>query len=633
MPTTRSAPPQPKRVTDHAELLTMAINVNHNSEKAQKKLAPFFLNLLAEQAVEGEGRKLAHSVKSRVKPPEDIMGKIKRKRRRAKKGSPNWSYDPSHVTDGCGFRVVVLFQQDILLAVEQIIKMVKHEIPFRDNPIVPGGLIEAIIYTNSPQPNDVDGLPLQVREKLCKAGFATQTKPPENRKGGYSSVHFVVKVNIGGGNHGPVIPVEIQIRDIFEEAWCEIDHTLRYVNDREGEDTDIEEHWKRHLAVLKTAADGNSQHAALIKQTAIEFLKRRHATGQAPSQPIPSDSPTNLAERLAAEVPTSQKQKVIEAFKAMERARGTTDETVRATHFLEAAGAFGNVITELKANDSSKSTGDDRTVGYHLSMERAFCLQSTTDKQKQDEAIGIYQTIMEQWPNDAFATYRLAYLLRRRGDVARAEEIYRKGYELLASDTTIPAKSWLHAAMPRQLGFVLWGKTNERRGTKVDDEHRATLLEEAVHFTRLALKAAVQSDLGPAEEEKCINNLLYYLIKREELRTSPDRDTMTEITELVGRLRTMFPQTGVLTPHLLAMHTVMVAYTLLEDGTARRNIASDVGRGLFEMACARARRELQVHEVRSHLPESFHDVYDDVAAVLLGWPNPNINGRKGGHSS
>lgn len=527
----------------------------------------------------------------------------------------------------------MLFQQDILLAVEQIIKMVKHEIPFRDNPIVLGGLIEAIVYTNAPQPGDLDGLPRMVVDMLCKAGFAAQTKPPENRKGGYSSVHFVVQVNLGGSGHGSVIPVEIQIRDIFEEAWCEIDHTLRYVNDREGEDTDIEEHWRRHLAVLKTAADGNSQHAALIKQTAIEFLKRRRETGQAPSQPIPSESPANLAERLAAEVHGVQKQKVIEAFKAMERARGTADETVRAGHFIEAAAAFENVIAGLKAEDASRSAGDLRTVQYHLSMELAFCLQSTADKQKEEEAIAIYQAIVEQWPDDAFATYRLAYLLRRAGACEKAEELYRKGCELLAVDGTISEKSWLHSAMPRQLGFVLWGKTNERRGAKVDEEHRIALLEEAIRFTKLALEAVVRTELGQAEEEKCINNLLYYLTRREELRASPDADTMKEIRELVERLVAMFPRSGVLTPHLLAMHTVMVAYTLLEDSTARKNIASVVGRGLFEMACARARRELQVHEVRSHLPERLYDVYDDVAAVLLGWPNPNINGRKGGHSS
>jgi len=88
MATTHGTSRQPGRVTDPAELLTMSIRVNHDSDKAQKKLTPFFLNILAEQAVEGEGRKLAHSVKSRVKPPEDIMSKIKRKRRRAKKGTP-----------------------------------------------------------------------------------------------------------------------------------------------------------------------------------------------------------------------------------------------------------------------------------------------------------------------------------------------------------------------------------------------------------------------------------------------------------------------------------------------------------------------------------------------------------------
>ena len=416
----RGTLPKADRIEDHSRLLELAIKTNSASQSAFDRLQPLFTTL-SSVMVDGEGRKLAHSIKSRTKPTEDIIAKVARKRNGAEPESKNWSYDPTHVTDGCGWRIVVLFQQDILLVVEEIIKMLKHEKPYRDNPFIEDGLIEAVIYSNLPNAGqDSDGIPLKVTELLTKAGFNAAAQPPESRKGGYSSVHFVAKVEImGAGKSQPSIPVEIQVRDIFEEAWCEIDHTLRYVNDREAPTEDIDATWKRHLAALKTAADGNSQHAALIKQTAIETLKRRRATGHTPLAPVPADEPGGVADQIARHLPPNFAEPLAIAFRTMAQAQEASDDSVRAALFKETAEGFDVILGALSQGVLSREIVGTRTIFYKLKMELAFCLQSSEVTDNIKRAVSIYQEIRTTWPDDAFATYRLAYLSRRQ-EIGRA---------------------------------------------------------------------------------------------------------------------------------------------------------------------------------------------------------------------
>ncbi len=60
--------------------------------------------------------------------------------------------------------------------------------------------------------------------------FSIHGCSPEIHKYGYRSIHYIVKTKPGKRTYY----VEIQVRTIFEEAWSEIDHSVRYPYDLEN---------------------------------------------------------------------------------------------------------------------------------------------------------------------------------------------------------------------------------------------------------------------------------------------------------------------------------------------------------------------------------------------------------------
>lgn len=619
--------------TKERDLLPLANQVHQTSTIAGDLLKPT-MSVLEREVIEDEGRRVAHIIKSRIKPAEDIVEKVKRKRRGAKNGSKNFNYEPHHVTDGCGVRIVVLFQDDILVVTENIIKMLRHSSPYTDNPICKNeGLLEAVVYTNRP-PHEEGSIHVRVVEMLKAAGFTAETKTPENRKGGYSSVHFVVAVQCpqppssparrGQGACAPTprVPVEIQVRDIFEEAWCEIDHTLRYVNDRDGLlDSSMAMTWKPHLAALKTFADGCSQHASLIKQTAIEQAKNMARAIESPEKSRPSDPPVGLAVILKEALPPHLHPAVEDAAAGFESAQEAADDLIRAQLFREAADSFGELLKNA-GTEGAKALGG-RNVTYRLKMEQAFCLQSLDDQQALKQAQAIYREILDEWHDDAFAFYRLATLVRRAGELETARDLYVKGCAAIAVDHTLDAQSWLRCAMPRNLGLVYWNMAEE---SALQTDARIALLESAINATNSALVVGDRIGLDRLEISKCLNNLCYYHMRIGQLQGPEVSPGLSQkLRELAERLDREIPRDGVLSPYLYELHSLMLAWQYLKEEGAMRKTSSDLGRGLYEMARGRARKPtLPVDEVRTHLPHNLLDVYDDVARILFGvTPPPN----------
>ena len=63
---------------------------------------------------------------------------------------------------------------------------------------------------------DYEGFEKEVEAKGCEI---------IKRKHGYRSVHYLIAIKISKNEE---ILVEIQVRTVFEEAWGEIDHIIRY---------------------------------------------------------------------------------------------------------------------------------------------------------------------------------------------------------------------------------------------------------------------------------------------------------------------------------------------------------------------------------------------------------------------
>ncbi|MBI5450618.1 MAG: RelA/SpoT domain-containing protein [Gammaproteobacteria bacterium] len=149
-------------------------------------------------------KKLAHSVKGRVKDPEHLREKLIRKGLEAKTKSTEFPYTLENlfkeINDLAGFRILHLHTKQI-----EDINSVLLEI-FNE---------QRWLIIEGPCARTWDD---ESREYFSKIGVAT-----EDSKTMYTSVHYVVQPNTR-----TELTCEIQVRTLMEEVWGEVDHQINY---------------------------------------------------------------------------------------------------------------------------------------------------------------------------------------------------------------------------------------------------------------------------------------------------------------------------------------------------------------------------------------------------------------------
>lgn len=150
-----------------------------------------------------------HSVRRRVKKPEHLLEKIIRKGKKYLELKINVNNYRVIITDLIGIRVLHLFKMDWLAIHEEIM----HLWDVKETPQV------------NIRKGDNDGVDFEkmVEEAGCELII---------RKYGYRSVHYLIGAPL---NKNQEILVEVQVRTVFEEAWSEIDHKIRYPYDTQNE--------------------------------------------------------------------------------------------------------------------------------------------------------------------------------------------------------------------------------------------------------------------------------------------------------------------------------------------------------------------------------------------------------------
>jgi putative GTP pyrophosphokinase len=140
-----------------------------------------------------------HSIKSRIKSPDSLAAKLIRKRIETPDRVINIGSYEKEITDLIGVRALHLFKGQW----KPISDFTRKEWVELEQPVA---------YYRA---GDAE----EVVQAFQAAGLRT-----EARVAGYRSVHHSISCSPGR----KAFPVEIQIRTVFEEAWAEIDHIVRY---------------------------------------------------------------------------------------------------------------------------------------------------------------------------------------------------------------------------------------------------------------------------------------------------------------------------------------------------------------------------------------------------------------------
>lgn len=494
-----------------AALRTQCEAAAHRASRIQMWLEPVLRDSKAAE--------LAYAFKGRTKSSHDIMHKVlgRRNHENASERSPN--YGPPNITDASGFRIVRLFNSEVPDALDQLLSLLTTTLPpGKLNGRLKGGSartgIREIEFHTSRRPDDPLSIYARVRDVVqVKHGLAL--KPPvEGKASSYSSVHVLLDCevdDIAGCS-------EIQLRSVFEEAWSEISHRLKYapaklaraVGTTAGTEPTADV-WL-HLDALKSLTDGCAQYADLINRQ-IEHL----TAGPAERAPLPLD-PAEKSAAMFSRFGPELFGTVKKAYHLRTIAADTTDPEQRGQAFRAAADAFRDAINTFQ----ERGDEDDERLSNQLNEEMAFCYMFSKNAELVNQAEKIYRGLLVAMPNRVSILIRLGQLRRDAGDFAEAKSFMDTALEALNQspdpDPEVQQQaSWL---VRHQLGLICWRLVDLDPGR----EDAATLLHRAIDVTEAAQKFA-KTDYQDVTTRQ---NILYYLVDLWRRVPATERTTLEE---------------------------------------------------------------------------------------------------------
>lgn len=175
-----------------------------------------------------------HSVGWRIKDAYHLIDKIIRKKMSGHQkysdiNQENYRYK---ITDLIGIRALHLFKKDL----DDIHKEIESKYDL---------LEKAVMYSR-------EGDPVIADKKQIKDTHGIIVKVHNE---GYRSVHYILKINIDKTSRSII---ELQVRTLYEEAWSEIDHKLRYPTESESETI------KDGLMILNRISGGSDELSSFL---------------------------------------------------------------------------------------------------------------------------------------------------------------------------------------------------------------------------------------------------------------------------------------------------------------------------------------------------------------------------------
>lgn len=314
------------------------------------------------------------TIKGRVKQVDAIERKIERK----KIDVPD--YDLDNVTDILGFRFVTLFNRDTPDIADHLLGMVTSGAEFVSNG---AALTQFIQYRAHSQlvPGSDGGSPIDPIESRLRdmiSSRALDIKPKFETRPYYSSIHILFEYPV----HGVTVPVEIQIRSAFEDAYLEIDHKLFFDVDRDKGFSEAERNAVRtEIRLLRSLLDNASDLAEMIRARRTENVAEP-GTGLKPNL----DDAGWIDELVKSRGADGYKD-IIQQFVALLTEKNNFDENPKqppksyeelAKKFESVEKDFNDRLREADADEISRLT----PLAYPIYQEGALCRLLTGDHEQ-----------------------------------------------------------------------------------------------------------------------------------------------------------------------------------------------------------------------------------------------------------
>ena len=445
-------------------------------------------------------RKERYTFKGRKKGMTGILSKV-----HARRNSGDAEFGPHDVTDASGFRIVELLNREVPEALDLLLTKLNGPLEAGEVNGRLAAVREIEFHTSRPI---TDPLSIYRRVEGIVAKHGRVLKPPKpGRDSTYSSVHVLLDCEVGSGASTCRACSEIQLRSVFEEAWSEISHRVRYAPTKaaraqlggsmEQNESLTDLFW--HLDALKAITDGCAQYADVIDLQ----LSRLYAVNE--KREVTAVDPAEQSASLFRKCGEALFAKAREAYRL--RSQAQNDSVNRKALYQKAANLF-RVLHESICELPEAQLFTD--LNYRAEEEFAFCLMGAGGESRVEAEI-IYRRLHELMPSKPSIKLRLGQLRRDALDYEEARTLMREGLQVVGKEEPF-SKPLLDFLLRRDLAYIDWAMVDRDR--KRPDA--LDLLYEATHLSEEAIEYA------PDLERKlsAALNLLYYLCDIHDL--SPD---------------------------------------------------------------------------------------------------------------
>lgn len=479
--------------------------VNNAGKHVEQKL----LEYLASEELHNE----CYAFRTRVKSVDKLVEKVDRKS--LKKDG----YNLFSITDVVGLRVVTLFRQDMEVVARKILGMIWCQ----ENSVFQTEQVEeVIVYAVN---HKHDGVVKQIKAAVSEFIPEDSIKSEES-EAGYSSIHIVTRYGGDLSHDLPEsdfseykVPVEIQIRTVFEDAWGEIDHKYGY-EQREGKNSEQKihnaEHVKKHLRLLKSFMDACAEYADVIREEASDVVLNTR------SENILDADNTEFAVRVMKK--HSVDPELITRFSEIRSIRKEAEE-LQVSSSEDAVGRYTDAInmledfkSELLQEDgycNSPNILGSKALLHYVMLDLALCLLSTGHTTNIKEAISLYLDLLTEDDGYPIVNYRLGQAYSKQNNYRSAAAHYKKAKSAIEAHPPgddsqfLPDhdREYILKTLPKVHGYSLWKHSLAVRMDE-GEEQALSLLVDAYSTTKDALLCSLSDDA----EVGIHNNLLYYAV-------------------------------------------------------------------------------------------------------------------------
>ncbi|WP_201549886.1 hypothetical protein [Psychrobacter fjordensis] len=486
---------------------------------------------------------ICYAYKSRVKTESGLIEKTERKKTEKKE------YCLEDITDVIGLRFVVLFKKDIVSVINEVISILVNS-KESNNPFLGCSIAESIYYigdvASSNITSDLENSFLSINKKIKVQGI----------KEGYSSFHIVCLLDTKHSSilrHGYQLPVEIQIRTVFEDAWGEIDHRHRY-GITKSKDPTTHPTLSKHLSLLKKFVDACVDYADIIvEESRIEINPKNSA--KILDNPKDLDNPRLLfGENID--------DKILETYIKLTEEREAAILQGDSVELANCAQRFLNLRTDYL---DSKSLDSFDNFAFHSCCNEALCHLSINDELNLISAKNLYLVLHKMDKNNCLVAMRLGQALGKTGEIDRGISYLKNSFELAQlNDSVFSVKdsdiSYVLAKTPKVAGYYIWLKI-ESLQVESDSSKIIPMYLEAYQHT---LKGLDYIDQNGDDFIDYTNNLLFYLTKLYEITDSVEYADL--LSKELRALEVSFSDLG--DADAKTLDTFLRAYIVLKDKTS-----------------------------------------------------------------